>query len=313
MQIPYFDAHCDTLSRMARFPGRHLDRRAGQWDLNKLAGFTGPKAQFFAIFYDSALPGKNLAVQMQLSALQRECRRLPDRIAHCTTAQGAEEAFQQGKLAMFLSVEGAELLDCSLEKLQWAYEQGVRAVNLTWNHANALSGSHTDQPDRGLSEQGRAFVAKMGKLGMLVDVSHLSDPGFWDVMELTSGPVMASHSNSRDVFFHTRNLTDGQFTAIIEKHGIVGLNCYTAFLGDGKVTMDTLLRHLEHFLSLGGEKTVALGGDWDGCDKLPRGFEGCWNWLDFYEYLLKRNYPEALLQDLYFNNLMRTVRAVCTI
>ena len=148
---------------------------------------------------------------------------------------------------------------------------------------------------------------------MLVDVSHLSDPGFWDVMECASGPVMASHSNSRDVFFHTRNLTDGQFTAIIKKHGIVGLNCYTAFLGDGKVTMDTLLRHLEHYLSLGGEHTVALGGDWDGCDKLPQGFEGSWNWRDFYEYLLKRNYPEDLLQDLYFNNLMRTVRAVCTI
>ena len=281
MQIPYFDAHCDTVSRMARFPGRHLDQRTGQWDLNRLKNFTGPKAQFFAIFYDSALPGKHQAVRMQLAAFQRECRRLPDRIAHCTTARAAEEAFQQG--------------------------------NLTWNHANALSGSHKEEPDRGLSEQGRAFVAKMGELGMLVDVSHLSDPGFWDVMECASGPVMASHSNSRDVFFHTRNLTDGQFTAIIKKHGIVGLNCYTAFLGDGKVTMDTLLRHLEHYLSLGGEHTVALGGDWDGCDKLPQGFEGSWNWLDFYEYLLKRNYPEDLLQDLYFNNLMRTVRAVCTI
>lgn len=228
MQIPYFDAHCDTVSRMARFPGRHLDHRTGQWDLNRLECFSGPKAQFFAIFYDSALPGKHQAVQMQLAAFQRECRRLPDRIAHCTTAQGAEEAFRQGKLAAFLSVEGAELLDCSLEQLQWAYDQGVRAVNLTWNHANALSGSHKDQPDRGLSEQGRAFVARMGELGMLVDVSHLSDPGFWDVMECASGPVMASHSNSRDVFFHTRNLTDSQFTAIIEKHGIVGLNCYTA-------------------------------------------------------------------------------------
>lgn len=141
MQIPYFDAHCDTVSRIARFPGRHLNQHTDQWDLNRMDAFTGPRAQFFAIFYDSALSGKHQAVKMQLSAFQRECRLLPDRIAHCTTAQAAEEAFQQGKLAAFLSVEGAELLDCSLEKLQWAYDQGVRAVNLTWNHANALSGS----------------------------------------------------------------------------------------------------------------------------------------------------------------------------
>ena len=148
---------------------------------------------------------------------------------------------------------------------------------------------------------------------MLPDVSHLSDAGFWDLAECTNSPIIASHSNSRSVFFHTRNLTDEQFTAIIKKNGIVGLNCYAAFLGEGSVTMDDLRRHLDHFLALGGEKTVALGGDWDGCDRLPAGFAGNWSWLDFYEYLLRANYAEDLLQDLYFNNLMRTVRAVCTI
>ena len=86
-----------------------------------------------------------------------------------------------GKLAAFLSVEGAELLDCSLETLRWAQGQGVRIVHPTWNHANALAGSHCDQPERGLSQQGRRFVSEMVSLGMLVDVSHLSEAGFWDV------------------------------------------------------------------------------------------------------------------------------------
>lgn len=310
MNVPYFDAHCDTISRIARLPGRHLDVHTGQWDLERMAAFSGPKAQFFAVF---SLWGRRRAAERQIALFHRECARCSDRVAHCRTGAEADRAIAANQLCAFLSVEGGELLDCSLERLQWAFDQGVRAVNLTWNHANALSGSHMDEPERGLSERGKAFVRKMNELGMLVDVSHLSDAGFWDVAELAQQPIMASHSNSRSVFFHTRNLTDAQFTAIIKKHGIVGLNCYAAFLGQGNVTKDTLLRHLEHFLALGGEKTVALGGDWDGCSKLPEGFSGAWNWLDFYEYLLQKNYSESLLRDLYFNNLMRTVRAVCTI
>ena len=313
MKIPYFDAHCDTLSRMAYLPGAHLERRTGQWDLEKLSRFDGPKAQIFAVFYDSALPGASRAAERQIAVVCRECERNQDRVVSCVDASQAEQAFADGKLAAFLSVEGAELLDCAVGKLDWAYARGVRFINLTWNHANALSGSHCDESERGLSGQGRDFVRRMEQLGMLPDVSHLSDAGFWDLAECINSPIIASHSNSRSVFFHTRNLTDEQFTAIIKKNGIVGLNCYAAFLGEGSVTMDDLRRHLDHFLALGGEKTVALGGDWDGCDRLPAGFAGNWSWLDFYEYLLRANYAEDLLQDLYFNNLMRTVRAVCTI
>lgn len=312
MDIPLFDAHCDTVSRIARFPGRSLTRNTGQWNLNRLEN-VHQKAQVFALFWDSALPRTSEAVEYQLRVFQKLCRDEADRVSHCRTGAEAKTAIEQGKLAAFLSVEGGELLDCSIDRLRWAYEQGVRIVNLTWNHANALSGSHSDDFDRGLSGQGRAFVAEMERLGMLPDVSHLSEAGFWDVMECAKKPVIASHSNSQSVFFHTRNLTDAQFTAIIEKHGIVGLNCYARFLGDGKVTMDTLQKHLDHFLALGGEKTVALGGDWDGCSKLPSGWDGVWNWLDFYEHLWKQNYPEQLLRDLYFNNLMRTVSEVCII
>ena len=109
----------------------------------------------------------------------------------------------------------------------------------------------------------------MNQLGMLVDVSHLSDPGFWDVAEVCKGPFVASHSNARAVFSVPRNLTDGQFTAIIEHHGVAGLNMFAGFLGEDP-DYDTVISHLEHFLSLGGEKSVAIGGDWDGISKMPR-------------------------------------------
>ena len=311
MPIPLFDGHCDTLSRLLDHPEEQLTDARGQWSPDR-GGFA-PRAQFFAAFADSALPGAGERAAAQIELLHRACERYPDRLVLCTSAEQANTAAKQGRLAAFLSVEGGELLDCSTEKLRRAYARGVRAVNLTWNHANALSGSHCDRPERGLSYQGRSFVREMHRLGMLVDVSHLSEPGFWDVLALEEKPVLASHSNSQSVFFHTRNLTDAQFTAIMEYHGAVGLNAYAVFLrGDGReATSDDLLRHLEHFLALGGEETVALGGDWDGCDRLPLGWTGVWDWGGFYETLLRRNYSESLVRDLFYNNLMRTVNAVC--
>ena len=312
MPIPYFDAHCDTVSRIVRHPGVHLTENTDHWDLNKL-NQDAPRAQIFAMYHDCRQLDFSNALQDQMQAFQAECARYSERVAHCRNAQQAQQAFAEGKLAAFLSVEGAELLDCSVERLRWAHKMGVRGVNVTWNNANALSGSHKDEPQRGLSQQGIAFVSAMNELGMLIDVSHLSEPGFWDVMNVTAGPIIASHSNAQSVFFHTRNLTDAQITAIINKRGIIGLNCHSTFLGEGVVTMATLQRHLDHMLALGGEQTVALGGDWDGGILPPVDMEGCWSWYAFYEYLAKQNYPEALLQDLFFNNLMRTVREVCTI
>ncbi len=311
MKPSVFDGHCDTISRLARMPMERLAGNSGQWDLDRVDCY-GQQAQFFAIFWDSALPMTKSVVKREFKVFQKECKTYRDRIRHCRTAREAKDAMSQGKVAAFLSVEGAELIGCSLDGLQEAYDKGVRAVNLTWNHANALSGSHMDHPEQGLTPLGVEYVQKMQQLGMLVDVSHLSDPGFWGVMENATKPIIASHSNSRAVFSHTRNLTDEQFTAIMKNHGVAGLNAYAAFLGDGVVTGDTLLAHLEHFLSLGGEKNVALGGDWDGCDRLPQGYTGVWSWAEFYETLLQHNYPESLVKDLFFNNLMRTVRQVCT-
>ena len=291
-------------------PGRHLLGGNGQWDLSRMEDFA-PQAQIFAVFADSAQPGAVDKAARQIESFQQECQLFQDRIMPCTNGRQADEATRKGKIAAFLSVEGSELLHCSVKMLRKAYQQGVRAVNLTWNRANALSGSHCEEPERGLSQQGNEFVSEMNRLGMLVDVSHLSEAGFWDVMAITEKPVIASHSNSKAVFFHTRNLTDAQFTAIMEYRGVVGLNAYAGFLGETAVTPNDLLRHLEHFLALGGTKTVALGGDWDGCDALPEGYSGIWNWADFYNTLLQHNYHESLVRDLFYHNLMRTVNAVC--
>ena len=176
----------------------------------------------------------------------------------------------------------------------------------SWNHANALSGAHAEEPERGLSTQGRRFVEKMEQLHILVDVSHLSEAGFWDVAEMAARPFIASHSNAKSVWDHTRNLTNEQITAIIENQGVIGLNFYEGFVG-GSLDLDMVRAHLDRILELGGAKNAALGGDWDGCDTIPS-LPAIDSLPRLYEHLLRRGYAETVVQDLFYNNLMRVVR-----
>lgn len=146
---------------------------------------------------------------------------------------------------------------------------------------------------------------------MLVDVSHLSDPGFWDVIELAKKPVFASHSNSRAICGHTRNLTDEMFTALIKNGGVTGFNMGSDFVGEDP-GIDTIIAHIEHWLSLGGEQNISLGGDWDGVGSMPKGITGIQDLEKLAERLLQMNYSEALVEALFYRNLMRVVGKVCT-
>lgn len=306
-----FDGHCDTILRCYQ-NGGGFRRNQGHLDLERMKPY-GSWAQFFACFGEPEdFPGKPLwqVFREEVALFQRQMEENADLVLHCRTAQEAEEAWAQGKTAAFLSAEGAELLDCDVRKLEIAYDWGLRAVNITWNHANALSGTNVEEPGRGLSEQGRSFVKRAQELGMLVDVSHLSDPGFWDVIGLAEKPIFASHSNSRRLCPHPRNLTDEQFTAIIENHGVAGLNMCDEFLGPDP-GVDTLIAHVEHWFGLGGEENASLGGDWDGISRPPAGVSGIQDLYKLADRLLQMNYPEERVNGLFYKNLMRVVREVC--
>ena len=148
--IKVFDGHCDTISRCYRY-GTSLRKNEGHLDLERM--HRGNFAQFFATFASAKHVDKPIYQVFlgQLETFQRQMAENADWVVHCRTAQQAEEAWKAGKTAAFLSVEGAELLDCDIEKLEDAYQKGVRAVNLTWNHVNALSGTNVDQPEKGLT------------------------------------------------------------------------------------------------------------------------------------------------------------------
>ena len=306
MKIPYFDAHCDTIS-MRR--NESLRENGGQLDLSRLHEFS-TAGQLFAIFAPAGY--------FKPEELWPICRRQRDRFvseiaanadiaAHCRTAADAENAFRENKVAAFLSIEGAELMNCEPELLDEVADWGVRAINLTWNYPNAISGTNCQEPERGLSDLGRRFVREAQKRNILMDVSHLSERGFWDLMEITAAPIIASHSNSKAFCPHSRNLTDEQIKALVANRGFAGLNFYTAFVGE-RADMDELIAHVERFWELGGEDVLGLGGDWDGCDSLAAGFRGVQDLPKLYEELHRRNYGEALLQKFFSGNLMRVLK-----
>lgn len=313
-ELDVFDGHCDTVLKCC-LEGGGFGRNPYHVDLERGRAF-GRYAQFFALFgQPEDFPGltPRETFEREYALFSREMEANSAIITHCRSGEEAEAAFAAGKMAAFLSVEGAELLDCDPARLEEAHRLGVRAVNLTWNYANSLSGSNAEEPWRGLTARGRAFVAEMQRLGMLVDVSHLSDPGFWDVAELAERagiPFFASHSNARAVCPHKRNLTDEQITAIIKVQGTVGLNLCASFVGEPP-TLDALIAHVEHIWALGGADSLAVGGDWDGCD-LAAGLTGVDGLTALYEELLRRNHSETLVRALFFENLMRVVSEVCT-
>lgn len=305
-KLSVFDAHCDTISRCLE-TGEDLSRNSGMISLDETEQAFERYCQIFALWADCAVDG-HANYRALLNCFRDQMRKNRVRISHCCTAADAEadEAHRQGKAAAFLSVEGAELLDCDPCRLNQAASDGVIAINLTWNHANALSGSAKERPEQGLTPLGRRFMSRMEELHILVDVSHLSEAGFWDVIGQAKKPVLASHSNAKSVWNHTRNLTDEQITAIIKNQGVIGLNFYQEFVGLGR-DLDAVRAHLDHILSLGGANCVALGGDWDGCDTIDA-LPKITDLQRLYEYLLYRNYDETVLGGLFYNNLMRVVR-----
>lgn len=289
MPLPYFDAHCDTLSRCLQ-TGDSLYRNNGQFDLERQARYS-PAGQIFAIFHNY----KGRTAQTISSQYIRQAALFAQWKQHWPVALG------QG----YLSVEGSELLGCYPDNLDIAHQDGVCAINLTWNYANAISGSHCDQPERGLSPLGVAFVRKAFALDILMDISHLSDQGVSDLYILAQEahkPIIASHSNSRAVYGHSRNITDQQFAMVRDSGGFVGINLYNAFCGTDN-SMDALMAHFDHFLSLDGEDTVALGSDWDGNIVGPEDITHVGMMYRLAEAFYKRNYPQALVEKIFYHNL----------
>ena len=221
-----------------------------------------------------------------------------------------EKNINEGVNSAILAIEGGEALGGKIERVKYFYDLGVRFMTLTWSHTNQLGESNGPWCDRGpLTEFGKAVVREMNKVGMTVDVSHLSDAGFWDAIEVSEKPIVATHSNSREVCDHFRNLTDEQFMAIRDCGGLVGINYGPGFLsGSDKASYADVVKHIEHFMALGGENVVCLGGDLDGIGILPEGMSGIQDVDKIANELAKINYQEKIIAKIMGKNIKNYIK-----
>lgn len=317
MNVSVFDFHCDTASGLVGWNGQKpgsLWKNSGHIDLeraSKLAGY----AQCFACFTTPlaerwcATPARE-SFQLQLAAIGREVERNQDRIAFAASPGMVEENRKNGKMSAILTMEGTAGIEHDAARLQEMWNLGFRVVSLGWNEKNVLTGSHVT--GGGLTDMGKEFVKEAQRLGFLVDVSHISDEGFWDMMKIANGPIIATHSNSRSVWNNSRNLTDDMFRAIVQTGGVAGYNACDEFTGENP-DLDTICDHILHFLELDPSgKHIALGGDLDGIEKTPAGFEGVQSWPVLADQLVKRGLTRRQVENIFWNNAIGVMElAVC--
>ena len=226
-------------------------------------------------------------------------------MAHCETGSDIENALKQGKCAAVLSVEGGEVLEGRIENLRILSRLGVRAMTLTWNYSNELCDGVGEVRGAGLTEFGKKVVSEMNRLGMIIDVSHISVKGFWDVIETSRCPIAATHSNAYALKAHPRNLSDEQIKAIIENGGVIGASIYPEFVSDGVCRAADIIRHIEHILALGGEENVGFGSDFDGIDRTPDDIRGAEEMYRLIDEMLRLGYSETVIKKITAENFLR--------
>lgn len=316
MKFPVFDLHCDTAlaligkdmksSTSLRKNNFHIDlERASQ-----LPGY----CQCFACF---TTPGMQdwygispmTVFDRELDTMMHQIGMNNDLIRQAFTAADVRKNMEEGKLSAILTVEGPAGFGFDPALLETLYKAGVRITSLGWNEKNVLCGSH--RTGGGLTDLGKEYIKEAQRLGMIIDVSHCSDEAFWDMMKVTNAPIVATHSNSRAVCGVSRNLTDDMFRAIMETGGVAGFNQCAPFVGE-KPTLDTACDHFLHFMELDPDgKHIALGGDLDGCDELPAGFDGVQSYPALAQRLLERGLSEENLYDIFWNNPLGVMEKCC--
>lgn len=313
MNFPVFDFHCDTADYLAGFYGPdNTSLRSNKVHIDLDRGFQLPGyAQCFACFTttDPALDPVS-TFEKKLAAIHRELDRNYDCIRQAFSAKEIEDNYSRGIMSAILAIEGPAGFGFDPELLEDLFKIGFRFTTLGWNEKNPLTGSHLT--GGGLTNQGREYVHEAQRLGMLVDVSHISDEGFWDIMDITQAPVIASHSNSRAVHNVSRNITDEMFLEICKTGGVVGINLYPAFLGEN-ASLDSVCDHIIHLLELDPTgKHIALGGDLDGIEVLPAGFTGIQDYSILAGRLLHKGLTEDIVMNIFWNNALEVMKnAVC--
>ncbi len=320
---PYIDLHCDTLLQTVQLNVDDIySVPEGMLDIERLKK-ADVIAQFFAIFFpdphDALMAVQNTDEKYFTALRNTFCNTLEkhaDVIAFAGSAKDMEKNRKEGKISAFLTFEDGRMLDGKIENVRKYYDLGIRLITLTWNFENCLGFPNSDDTtvmNSGLKPFGIEALKEMNRLGILIDVSHLSDGGFYDVARYSEKPFVASHSNARSICPHRRNLTDDMIRVLAEKGGVAGMNIAGHFLNpditDDHSTVEMMVKHIRYMSDLGGEDLVAIGTDFDGIGgKLdidePTKME------QLFDALKKDGFTAAQIDKIAFGNAERVMREV---
>jgi len=337
VSVPIFDGHNDVLSKLREAGG--VDQaeqflRKTDFHIDRVKARKGCMAGgFFAMWvaspeegdfkslmlqdaYDVPLPAEVLQsdalnVVLEQAAILLRLEKL-GALKICTTKQDLDTSILSNELTAVMHLEGCEAIDAEFNNLSVLYAAGLRSIGPVWSRSNIFGEGvpfrYPASPDigRGLTSLGVELIGQCNKLGILVDLSHLNWKGFLDVAEYSNAPLVATHSNAHVLSTHARNLTDEQLRIIQASSGMVGLNFATAFLrADGKmlpdVSIDQMMRHLDHLLDILGEEGVGLGSDFDGA-VVPEKIEDSSGLQTLVGAMRRHEYGEALIEKICFRN-----------
>lgn len=320
------DMHCDTISRLLNTRNQEkkntLRENDGHIDLLRIQD-SGYLLQNFALFVNKGkVEDPWEQVIKLLSVYEEEIALNRDLIAPVYCYADILKNAQSGKMSSLLTVEEGGVCKGEISKLHTLYEKGVRMLTLTWNYPNELGYPNLDRvnnclntPDtvNGLTETGRIFVEEMECLGIIPDVSHLSDAGFYDVLSFTRKPFVASHSNARSVCPCVRNMTDEMIRALAERGGVIGLNFCSEFLVQlpagvhNPGTIDDIVKHAKHIVNVGGMEVLGLGSDFDGIDTHEE-LVGAQGMEKLYDRLLKSGFTAGQVEKIFSGNVLRVYK-----
>ena len=259
-----------------------------------------PRVQVFAHYNDSTFLEKDMLKAFSFMKKEFEANSKYMNLARCT--DDIDKNTSEGKMSAILAIEAmGNQKDISPESVKKFADAGVRFAGLCWNNDNYLCGG-IGANGKGITPLGKEILKEMEKQKIILDVSHMSDKSFEDSFENYSLPICATHSNSRTVFAHNRNLTDEQFGEIVKRGGVCAVNFYPTFLSGGKSSIKDVISHIEHFLSLGGEDNIGIGSDFDGIETTPDGIETSEEVYKIFDALLLLNYKESVIQKIAFYN-----------
>ena len=310
------DCHCDTLTELYN-KNASLYENEQHFDIKRQIALGGG-LQFCAIYVPTEVFRYQGGLRYTLCLLDKynqEIKKLHENGIDVLQVRTAEDAGNvlKHKAATLLAIEEGGAIDGSLEALRCLYELGVRAMTLTWSNRNDIAdGINEEATGSGLTLFGKQVVAEMNRLGMLVDVSHISTAGFWSVIETSTKPIIATHSNAKSLCSHPRNLNDEQIKALAQNGGLAGITFAGQFLEKDwrNACIESVYKHIDYMLNLiGNDDHIGFGSDFDGISHPPYNIQGVQDYKPLIEYLSKY-YSDETINKITHQNVINLLQKV---